>query len=99
MRITRLFTDHLRVPRPRPDRVSLSGTRPAASDAIELILVYLETDTDLSGLGFTYLTGPGSDAVRSLIDTELAPLVLGEDPRETDRILAKVEARFRPVGF
>ncbi len=51
------------------------------------------------GIGFTYLFGPGAAAVRSLIDTELSPLVVGEDPRDTDRLLAKAESRFRAVGF
>jgi L-alanine-DL-glutamate epimerase-like enolase superfamily enzyme len=99
MKITRIATDHLRVLLGRPARFPLSDPRPAASDAIDLILVRLETDSGLAGLGFTYLIGPGAAAVRSLIDTELSPLVAGEDPRDTDRLFARVEARFRSVGF
>src|SRR5262245_47533971 len=99
MRITRLATDHLRVPLGKPGRVPLTDPKPAAPDAVELLLVHLETDAGVSGLGFAYLTGPGATGVRSLIDTELSPLVVGEDPRDTDRLFAKVEARFRPVGF
>lgn len=99
MRITALTTDHLRIPFTKPGRVSLSDPKPLTPAAVELLLVHLETDTGVAGLGFTYLLGPGAAAVRSLIDTELSQLVMGEDPRETDRLLAKVETRFRSVGF
>ncbi|HVL13027.1 MAG TPA: mandelate racemase/muconate lactonizing enzyme family protein [Gemmata sp.] len=100
MKLTRLTTDHLRVPLARPARVPLTDPKPAAGpDAVDLILVRVETDAGVSGLGLTYLPGPGAAAARSLIDNELSPVVLGEDPRDTDRLLAKAEARFRVVGF
>jgi L-alanine-DL-glutamate epimerase-like enolase superfamily enzyme len=99
MKVAQLRTDHLRVPLAKPSRVSLSQPKAAARDAIDLILVHLETDSGLAGLGLTYLTGSGAAVVRSLIETEIAPLVLGEDPRQTDRLFAKVEAYFRSVGF
>jgi L-alanine-DL-glutamate epimerase-like enolase superfamily enzyme len=66
---------------------------------VDLILVHLDTDAGVRGLGFTYLAGPGAAAARGLIDTELSPLLVGEDARHTDRLLATAEARFRPVGF
>jgi L-alanine-DL-glutamate epimerase-like enolase superfamily enzyme len=99
MRITKLTIDHLRVPFPKPGRVPLTGSKSDAPEAIELVLVHLETDAGVTGLGFTHLVGPGAAAVRSLIDTELSPLVVGEDPRDTDRLFAKAESRFRNVGF
>jgi L-alanine-DL-glutamate epimerase-like enolase superfamily enzyme len=99
MRITRLTTDHLRVPLAKSGRVSLSDPRPAAIDAVDLVLVHAETDAGLTGLGFTYLPGPGAAAVRALVDAELAPLVLGEDPRDADRLFSKAESQFRSVGF
>ena len=75
------------------------GPKSAAPAAVELILVHLETDRGLKGLGFTYLLGAGASAVRSLIDTELSQVVVGDDPRDTDKLFAKAEARFRSVGF
>jgi L-alanine-DL-glutamate epimerase-like enolase superfamily enzyme len=99
MRITRLTTDHLRVPVGKPARIPLTDPRPAGPDAVELVLVHLETDAGLPGLGFTYLTGPGAAAARSLIDTEVSPLVVGEDPRDAERLFAKAESHFRAVGF
>src|SRR5262252_5677611 len=99
MRITKLTSDHLRVPLPKSVRVPLTDPKPAAPDAIDLILVHLETDAGVVGLGFTYLAGPGAAVVRALIDTELSTLVAGEDPRDTDRLFAKAEGHFRGVGF
>src|SRR2546429_7630672 len=99
MRIAKLTSDHLRVPLPKSARVPLTGPKPAAPDAVDLVLVPLETDAGVAGLGFTYLAGPGAAAVRSLIDTELSALVVGEDPRDADRLFAKAEGHFRAVGF
>ena len=67
------------------------------SDAVDLVLVHVETDTGVRGLGYTYLPGPGTVAVRGLIDSELSQVVVGEDPRDTDRLLAKAEGRFRTL--
>ncbi|MBP3957607.1 mandelate racemase/muconate lactonizing enzyme family protein [Gemmata sp. G18] len=99
MKVTRLATDRLRVPFPKTTRVSLTSPAPTTPDAVELILVHLETDSGITGLGFTYVLGAGGSALRALIDTELSPIVLGEDPRDTDRLFARAEGRFRGVGF
>lgn len=99
MRITHLTTDHLRVPLGKPARISLSDPKHAGPDAVDLLLVHLKTDSGESGLGLTYAVGPGAGAVRSLVETELAPLVVGADPRDTDRLFAKAESQFRLIGF
>ncbi len=99
MKVTKLTTDRLRVPLPKPVRVSLTTPTAAQPDAVELILVHLETDAGVTGLGFVYVLGAGGAAVRSLIDTELSPVVQREDARDTDRLFARAEARFRAVGF
>lgn len=99
MRIAQLTTDHLRIPLGKPARVSLTDPKPSGPDAVELILVKLETDSGHIGLGFTYVLGPGAAALRALVSTELSPLVVGEDPRDTDRLLARAESRFRATGF
>jgi L-alanine-DL-glutamate epimerase-like enolase superfamily enzyme len=99
MKVVKLTTDHLRVPLGKPARVSLSDPKPPAPDAVDVVLAHLETDTGVRGLGFTYTLGAGAGAVRALVDTELSLLVLGEDPRDTDRLFARAEARFRAIGF
>lgn len=99
MKLASLTTDLRRVPLPRLGRVPLTGSNLAHPAAIDLVLVNLKTDDGMTGLGLTYLQGPGAASVRSLIDTELSQLVIGEDPRTTDLLFAKAEARFRGVGF
>lgn len=99
MKIVKLTTDHLCVPLGKPARVSLTDPKPAAPDAVDVVVVHLETDTGVRGLGFTYTLGPGAAALRALIDTDLSPVVTGEDPRDTDRLLARAESRFRASGF
>jgi L-alanine-DL-glutamate epimerase-like enolase superfamily enzyme len=99
MQIASLTTDHLRIPHGKPSRVSLTGPKSNAPETVELILVHLQTDDGLKGLGFTYLVGPGAATIRSFIDNELSQLVIGEDPRSTDLLFAKAEGRFRPMGF
>jgi L-talarate/galactarate dehydratase len=99
MLITSLTTDHLRIPLAKSSRVSLTSPRANPPETVDLILVHLQTDLGLKGLGFTYLIGAGAAAVRSFIDNELSQLVHGEDPRNTDGLLSKVEKCFRPVGF
>jgi L-alanine-DL-glutamate epimerase-like enolase superfamily enzyme len=99
MRITDLSTSLLRIPIEKPGRISLTGPKPSAPDAIDLILVTVRTDQGEQGLGFTYLLGPGAAAARALIDTELSHIVVGQDPRNTDALFARAEGRFRAIGF
>jgi L-alanine-DL-glutamate epimerase-like enolase superfamily enzyme len=99
MHLTSLTTDHLRIPVGRPSRHSLTDPIPKGQDVVELVLVHLQTDEGLKGIGFTYLLGSGATTVRSFIDTELSPVIIGEDPREAEGLFAKAEGRFRSVGF
>jgi L-alanine-DL-glutamate epimerase-like enolase superfamily enzyme len=99
MHISSLTTDHLRIPLGKPGRISLTGTKTLATELVDLILVKLQTNDGLAGLGFTYVVGAGGAAIRSFIDTELSRMITGEDPRNTDGLFATVESRVRPMGF
>jgi L-alanine-DL-glutamate epimerase-like enolase superfamily enzyme len=100
MKITTLTTERFRVPLAKQSRVSLTEPKPAtAPDAVELVVTHVETDTGVRGLGFTYTLHTGGASIQSLIDNELSPLVIGTDPRDTERTFAKVESHFRALGF
>ncbi len=99
MKVTQVIADHLRIPFGKPSRIPLSDPKPVTPDGVDLVLVRLATDTPIAGVGLAYLLGSGAAAVCSLIADELAPLVIGEDPQDTDRLFAKAESRFRAVGF
>jgi len=66
------------VPLPRP---IIMG--PIRYDAREYVIVEVSTDEGLSGVGF----GMTRDApVASIVDRNISPLVVGEDPRDTERL-------------
>lgn len=99
MRLVSLSTDHLRVPLGKPGRVSLTDPAPPGPAALDVVIVQAQTDTGPVGIGFAVVPGAGAVAVRSLLDTEVAPLVVGEDPRQPEKRFAAAEAHFRGVGF
>ena len=51
--------------------------------AISWLWVRLHTDEGLVGLGETY---PAAESCEAVIRKQLAPLLLGRDPREIDRL-------------
>jgi L-alanine-DL-glutamate epimerase-like enolase superfamily enzyme len=52
----------------------------------ELVLVKVETDTGETGIGWCTTAGVGALPVQRLIDAYMVPLVIGEDPRNNERI-------------
>ena len=52
----------------------------------EFILTTVRTDTGIGGVGFCYTLGIGGTAICELVETYLTPLLLGEDPRNIERI-------------
>lgn len=95
MNITRVETSLITVPQAR-SRVSLSDPKPPSNTSV--VAVHLHTDSNHVGLGFT--TSPVAGPVlRGLIDSELSPLVVGEDPNDTERHLARAQNRFRATGW
>jgi L-alanine-DL-glutamate epimerase-like enolase superfamily enzyme len=98
MKITRVETDLLRVPLPRP--VALPASQdPRSVSAVELVLVHVLTDGGPAGLGFAYTLGGGGFAVRSLIDTVIADVVAGHDPAATEALYLKAWAELEGLGF
>ncbi len=94
MRITQLQTHLLRLPLERPV-TSLAG---AAVDHVVALFVHLDTDTGLRGLGFAYTLQGGGRALKVIADDDLAPLIVGEDPLDHERLAAKVYWRLQSVG-
>lgn len=52
----------------------------------EFIVSTVRTDAGISGTGFAYTNGMGGSAIRELVETYLAPLVLGHDPVNVERL-------------
>lgn len=94
MNITRVETIHLALPAVRL-RVSLTEPSPAPNI---VIAVRLHTDTSHVGLGFTTTT-VGGRVLQTLLESELGPLVVGEDPATTEWLFGKAQGRLRSAGW
>jgi L-alanine-DL-glutamate epimerase-like enolase superfamily enzyme len=81
MRISRIETSLYRIPPHRPIHDAIQQF-----EAMEVIMVTIGTESGAEGIGFTYTIGRGGRAVKTLLDTEIVPLLRGEDALATERI-------------
>src|SRR5262245_18029657 len=98
MRITQLESHLLRLPLSRPIRLGDDGGRRGRLDQIFMLIVHLDTDAGHRGLGFAYTIEGGGRALKALADDDLAPLVVGEEPLDHERLAAKVYWRLQSIG-
>src|SRR6266852_689238 len=98
MRIIQVESQLLRLPLSRPI-TSLGGGDPDNRlDHVFVLLVYLDTDAGHRGLGFAYALQGGGRALKVIADDDLAPLVVGEDPLDHERLGAKAYWRLQSIG-
>jgi L-alanine-DL-glutamate epimerase-like enolase superfamily enzyme len=97
MRITRLVSELLHVPLSRP-RASPTEAATGRLNHIVVLLVHVHTDADLIGLGFAYALQGSGRAMLALAEDDLAPLVVGEDALDHERLAAKVYWRLQTIG-
>ncbi len=99
MQITGLRAELLRLPLPRP---MLSGSSGGAGGQpvthINLPVVFLETDAGLEGLGYAWNLLGGGRATRSVLADDMAPLLIGEDPLDHERLWRRLYRRLQSVG-
>jgi L-alanine-DL-glutamate epimerase-like enolase superfamily enzyme len=98
MRITQLDSQVLRIPLARPIRAPQDNDRAGRLDHVFMLIVYLDTDAGHRGLGFAYALQGGGRALKVIADDDLAPLVTGADPLDTEAIASKVYWRLQGVG-
>jgi L-alanine-DL-glutamate epimerase-like enolase superfamily enzyme len=101
MHITRVNADLLQLPLPRPrclPRAEQSGSSP---EYVTVLLVVLDTDEGLTGLGFAY----DCEAVRfhgrilrTVVEDALAPQLIGADPRSYERLYTQLRRNVTPGG-
>jgi len=95
MSIENLQVDHFRIPLP----VVLSDSTHGEMSHFGLITVRIDASDGQQGLGYTYCVGDiGGDAIRSLIDRELAPLLLGSDAGAIEEIWQRMWWHLHFVG-
>ena len=96
MKITRVSVESHKVEAAKRGRVPIAA---ATKRSTGVLLVRVETDAAVTGLGVAQLTGPGLAATQALIETELVALVVGESPWARDFLFGKVRHHFRAAGF
>lgn len=67
-------------------------------NAIEVIVARVFTDGGAVGTGWTYTLGTGGTALRALIADSLAPLLVGEDPDNIERLWEKMWRGLHAIG-
>ena len=90
MRITRIQSNLLRVPLDRPITPTV--------DHVFMLLVQFDTDNGLRGLGFAWAIHGGGRAMQVIVEDDLAPLVLGEDPLDHERLASKIYWKLQGIG-
>jgi len=76
----------------------LSDSTHGSITHFELVTVRVRCDGDESGLGYTYTVGRGGAAIHALIQRDLAPLLIGADPRRIERLWESMWWRLHYVG-
>src|SRR5438552_3961797 len=85
MKITHVTTRVLRTPADNPLVVGL----PAPTDTREFVTLELGTDQGLVGIGLSFFGGALTATLRTAVDA-LANLLIGDDPTQTEAIVAKL---------
>jgi L-alanine-DL-glutamate epimerase-like enolase superfamily enzyme len=96
--VARVGAAHYRVPREVWWPESRIGASLYEIDHVELVTVEVETDDGVTGAGFTYTVGRGGSAVLAMLEDEIAPALVGRDPREVEAIWHELHARLHFVG-
>lgn len=65
---------------------------------LELVIVEVRTTGGLVGTGFTYTVDIGGTAMKTLLEDYLAPLVIGMDARDYERIWNRLQRQSRRLG-
>lgn len=83
MKITAIDTCLLAVPTPKPIALEFPQHR--------LVVAEIATDEGPQGLGYSLVFGGGgAEAVLAYLDARLKPLLIGEDPRDVERLWEKM---------
>jgi L-alanine-DL-glutamate epimerase-like enolase superfamily enzyme len=81
MRVTAVECDLYRVPAPIVLQDSIQRIT-----HWEWVIATVHTDAAVTGTGFSYTLGMGGAAIRELVKTYLAPMVIGRDPADVKHI-------------
>ena len=94
MTVKNVHTELYRLPLER----QLTDSRHGIMESFEVLVVRLESDDGLEGIGYTYTIGLGGSAVKALVDDAIAELLIGRDPTEIESIWESLWWKLHYVG-
>ena len=95
MKIQQVETELYHVPLARPMVDAIHGEQ----NDFSLIVVKITTEDGAEGMGYTYSVGQvGGTSIATLINDNLAPLLVGEDPRRIEQLWSKMWWALHYVG-
>jgi L-talarate/galactarate dehydratase len=97
MRIERIDCQLLKIPLSRP-RASLNEAAAGRLNSISVLLVQIDVDAGLRGLGFAYALQSSGRALHAVAVDDISILLNGEDPRDHERLGAKVYWSLQTIG-
>lgn len=97
MHITQIESQLLRLPLTRPITAPLTP-RQEALDSVVILVAQVDTDAGHRGLGFAWTLYGTGRAMKAVLDDDLAPLLVGEDPLDHERLGTKVYWRLQTIS-
>ena len=82
MKIAKVNTAHYKISL----REGISDSTHGELPHFEVVFAKVESDEGVEGIGYTYTIGKGGSAISSLIEREIAPDLIGIDPRRIEYI-------------
>lgn len=99
MRITEVRAELLRMPLPRPMQSGSSGgIKGGPVGRINMPVVFITTEDGTRGLGYSWSLLGGDTATRCVLRDDFAPLLIGEDALDNERLWHKLYRRLQTVG-
>jgi L-alanine-DL-glutamate epimerase-like enolase superfamily enzyme len=98
-RIAEVRAELLRMPLPRPMMSgSSSGKKGGPVSHINMPVVFITTEDGVRGLGYAWSLLGGATATRCVLKDDFAPLLIGEDALDNERLWDKLYRRLQTVG-
>ena len=69
----------------------LSDAKHGDHTHFELVIATVELENGLKGEGYTYTGGRGGRAIKAMIDHDLAPVLIGKDSMQIDKLFEFME--------
>ncbi|MFM7148772.1 MAG: mandelate racemase/muconate lactonizing enzyme family protein [Gemmataceae bacterium] len=98
MKITRIDCDLLQVPLNRPRASPLEHQATGRLNHVVALVAQVHTEAGPTGLGFAYALQTTGRALFATLTEDLAPLLIGEDALDHERLAHKVYWRLQTVG-